>query len=92
GELDVDGEEAVDAVLRPLAARYDGSQVVFDCQALTFMDVAGLRALIKAVRRFAGQERVTLSGVQEPVLRLLEATNARHLFQVVERTGEPSAW
>ncbi|MCU1375414.1 MAG: Anti-sigma factor antagonist [Actinomycetia bacterium] len=92
GELDQRGEHAVDAALGPLVARYDASQVELDCGALTFVDPAGLSALIRAARGFGGEERITLRDVQPPVMRLLEVTNARHLFHVVDAEGEPCRW
>jgi anti-sigma B factor antagonist len=96
GELDIDGVPALTEALRPTIARYDPGQVTLDCTRLTFMDASGLGALVKYLRHRdeADDERPTLRGVGQAVMRLLRVTGTNVLFDIEElaaavRHGEP---
>lgn len=94
GELDVAGVDELADALGQIASQYDPGQVTLDCRALTFMDAAGLGALIRHLRRSGSGERPKLVGVNQAVLTILRVTDAISLFDVVPladaiRHGEP---
>jgi len=96
GELDINGVPTLTDVLRSIIARYDPGQVTLDCTRLTFMDAAGLGALVKYLhhRDDVDDDKPTLRGVGRAVMRLLRVTGTNALFDVEElaavvRHGEP---
>jgi anti-sigma B factor antagonist len=78
GELDLATAPALAGTVRGLDRA--GELVTLDLRALTFMDVAGLRALIDA-RRFVRRtgRRLQILGPGEQVARVLELTGTRDL-------------
>jgi anti-anti-sigma factor len=94
GELDVAGVPELLAALAPLAKRYRPEQVTIDCSALTFMDAAGLAAIIRSLQQRADAGKASLRGVNRVVLTILRVTGAWSLFDVdalgdAVRHGEP---
>ena len=85
GEFDYVGAPQVRQELD--AARGAGATaVVFDMRRVTFMDSAGLRVVVDAIRGL-GSQCVALAGTPDPVLRLLATTGLDQrlrLFSTVE--------
>lgn len=80
GELDIDG--APDVVRELVAAANDDvERVVLDVSHLSFLDSAGLRAILESRRNLQDAGVVfTVEGVSGPVERVLEATGVRKLL------------
>jgi anti-sigma B factor antagonist len=78
GELDIATAPELDGALRALDR--SGELVTLDLRALTFMDVAGLRALLDA-RRYVRQtgRRIQILGPLHDAARVLELTGTRDL-------------
>ena len=91
GELDIASAPVLqDAIER---ARQEGAgDVVVDLADLAFMDVGGLRVLIRADRRAeqAGG-RLTLANVRGEPRRLLTLTGAIEILKIGELPAEPDA-
>ncbi len=77
GEIDVaNADEVINQARR--AAACEGGPVLVDCLDVTFIDVAGLRALLRAQGELAGYGRdlrlVHLSSAITRILRILDVT------------------
>lgn len=83
GELDVSQARYLD--LPAIAARYDRAQVTFDCSRLTFMDLGGLDALLREVRRFSGPGKPRLLAARGFVRLLLDTTGATDQFELEDQ-------
>jgi anti-anti-sigma factor len=82
GDLDLCSARMVD--------RHDAS--VFDVSGVTFMDCAGIAALVRARdRALARGDSFTLEGVGAPVARVLEATRLASVFTVPATHEAPRA-
>jgi anti-sigma B factor antagonist len=87
GELDIASAPLLqDAIER--AREDDAENLVVDLRDLEFMDVSGLRILIRAHERAdeAGG-RLTLANVRKPVKRLLTLTGASEILSIGEPPG-----
>jgi anti-sigma B factor antagonist len=85
GELDVAGV----LVLRARLQQMDGQNIVLDCSGLTFIDCAGLGALIgEHRRRTPADSGLTLVAPSRCLTRLLELTGAEGLFPVQTASSE----
>jgi anti-anti-sigma factor len=89
GELDLAAADefwtALEPVLQP------GSSVVVDCAALTFLDSAGIRMMLRGTQRIGelgGGWRLT--AVQPPVLRVLELAGLTDLLSAGPDPDQPS--
>jgi len=60
GELDVSTLECLRDGVHGLAHRYDPDQITFDVTDLTFIDLYGVRQLLRLVNRFGPGDRPTL--------------------------------
>ena len=78
GELDIASSDLLDTTLRALAQRSQG-RVVVDLSRVTFMDSAGLRALVRARERMdqCGRWLVTRGASGQP-RRLLDIGRVRY--------------
>ena len=78
GEMDIASAELLESALRALAQHSYG-RVIVDLSRVTFMDSAGLRALIRARERMdlRGRWLVTRGATGQP-LRLLAIGRARY--------------
>ena len=86
GELDL---ATTPLLVRELeqAERGDPRLLVLDLAGVTFVDVAGLTAMLAAARRAsAGGRRVLVSGARAPIRRLFELTA---IDQTLEVASEP---
>ena len=84
GELDLSNVGRLRDVLNELYLRA-GTQVVVDLDQITFIDSAGLGALIGARRRaYAVNGSLTLVCTQERILRLLAITRLDRVFEIVD--------
>ena len=90
GEFDLTGTEAFRSTVRPLLARYDSSQMTFDCSGLRFLDVRGLRELL-ACAAGGTEGKVTLAGVNRLVRRLLDITDTTDVFEISAVTPSSSS-
>ena len=79
GELDIAGASELAGVIRGLDG--SGELVTLDLRALTFMDVAGLRAVLDA-RRIVGEHgrRMQILGPHHEAARVLELTGTGALL------------
>jgi anti-anti-sigma factor len=85
GELDLAGVPALRACL---AERHEGN-VVVDCSGLTFIDCAGLGALVGAHQdRARAGAQLTVLAPSHCLRRLLELTGADELLTVQATSGE----
>jgi anti-anti-sigma factor len=79
GDLDVASVPALRACLHQM----DGKDIVLDCSGLTFIDCAGLGALIgEHRRRSRADARLTLLAPSRSLTRLLELTGVNGLLPV----------
>jgi anti-anti-sigma factor len=88
GELDIASAPMLkDAIER--AREDDAEDLVVDLRDLEFMDVSGLRVLIRAHQHAeeAGG-RLRLANVRESVRRLLRLTGANEILSIEELPGE----
>jgi anti-anti-sigma factor len=74
GELDVTGVERLDAAMRPLTGQYDADQITIDCSGLSFIDLRGIRALLRIARINRSSGRMSLRGVPPLMQHILELT------------------
>jgi stage II sporulation protein AA (anti-sigma F factor antagonist) len=85
GELDVAGVPALRARLRQLGRK----DLVLDCSGLTFIDCAGLGALVGEHRRRArADSQLTLVAPSGCLTRLLELTGVDGLFPAQTASSE----
>jgi anti-sigma B factor antagonist len=95
GELDVAGVPELLEALAPISRRYRPDQVTLDCRDLTFMDAAGLGAIVRSLlEQHQGEAKPILRGVNQVVMTILRVTGAAALFDVealgeAVRHGEP---
>lgn len=88
GQMDISAAPHLRDVLERAAA--DGSHdVVVDLAEVTFIDCSGLRPLLEARARCG--DRFRLSGVTEPVARLLRLTDLDGTFGVLQQAAGSSA-
>lgn len=52
-----------------------GKQIVFDLSAVPYMDLAGLAALVQAMRRVGASSEAAIGRLQPPVRRLLQSAS-----------------
>ena len=65
------------------AIRSQGAQVIVDISPIAYMDTAGLATLLEALRIAHKQgKRLVLEGIQDQPLRLFEATELDHVFEI----------
>lgn len=80
GELDLASSGHLEAVIRE-ARRATAPLMVVDLEKLRFIDMAGLRVLIKAREQAEGEgRRLVLANVREPVRRVLALARVEALF------------
>jgi len=77
-------DNAVDMrLLLAEAIRSQGAQVIVDISMIAYMDTAGLATLLEALRIAHRQgKRLVLEGIQDQPLRLFEATELDHVFEI----------
>ena len=81
GEVDIAGRaDLAEAVLQPSA----DDPIIFDLVGVTFIDSAGLAALLDATRRPAG---AILIAVSDPVRRLIALSGTADLFDDGSENG-----
>ncbi|ACU76017.1 anti-sigma-factor antagonist [Catenulispora acidiphila DSM 44928] len=57
------------------------TDLVIDCSRITFLDSMGLRVLVHAMQRAAGNGRdIAIAAPSDPVLRVLDLAGIRSLF------------
>ena len=84
GEVDLSNVGRLRDVLNELYL-HTGTQVVVDLDQVTFIDSAGLGALIGARRRaYAVNGTFTLVCTQERILRVLAITRLDRVFEIVD--------
>ena len=77
GELDLESSPALEEELRRVEDT-DAERIVLDLGALDFIDSSGLRILVRAKHRGAGDaERLELQGAKGQVARVLRITGLR---------------
>lgn len=87
GEVDIVTVESFDQALQD-AQR--SPRVVVDLSGVTFMDSAGINALVGAYHRVAADGELRLVGLRSNVRRVFEITGLLELFEV-DLSGEPAA-
>jgi len=77
-------DNAVDMrLLLAEAIRSQGAQVIVDISPIAYMDTAGLATLLEALRiAYKQGKRLVLVGIQDQPLRLFEATELDHVFEI----------
>jgi anti-sigma B factor antagonist len=77
-------DNAVDMrLLLAEAIRSQGAQVIVDISMIAYMDTAGLATLLEALRIAHKQgKNLVLEGIQDQPLRLFEATELDHVFEI----------
>lgn len=88
GELDLASfprfEHAIDRAMEP-APRL----LVLDLQALDFMDVAGLRSVVRSSERLRGTGgRLVVAAAAPGILRLLALTRQEGVLELADTAGE----
>jgi anti-sigma B factor antagonist len=74
GEIDIANIGAFESALTALTARADGHRLVVDATGLTYLDSVGIKALMRAQRRYDHGSRIALRNVTPAVRRVLELT------------------
>lgn len=77
GELDMAGALTLSETLGAHAGGVDGARLEVDCSAWSFVDAAGVRALLAWADR---ADRVALHGLRPPVAHVLELCGAMDAF------------
>lgn len=85
GELDLDGAPLLAAHVEVLTDN-STKHLLFDCEALSFVDSSGIRVLIRAHQTVNGG--VGLVGLQKPVQRLIELVGLSEEFATFNSIGE----
>ena len=81
GELDAYSAPAVEEQITALMGT--GARVVLELSETSFLDSSGLRAILTANRRLAGEQgTLVLRAPSEPVVRLLEITGLTEHFVI----------
>jgi anti-sigma B factor antagonist len=84
GEVDV---ATVESFRHALLAAQRSHRVVVDLSAVTFMDSAGVNALVGAYHRVSGDDELRLVGLRPNVRRVFEITGLLELFGVEPSHG-----
>ena len=87
GELDIATGPALDARLGRALAGHRGDGLVLDLTAVTFLDCAGLRPVVRASNRLG--RRLCLRGVRGQVARLLDLTDVTASLRILP---DAQAW
>lgn len=75
GEIDLAAAPRVESAIEEALAGEDGTEITIDLAAVTFLDSTGLRVLVTAHARCAGEGRnLTLVNPSPAVSRILEIT------------------
>jgi anti-sigma B factor antagonist len=84
GELDIaTGSQVIDATRRAL--RHRPARLLVDLSAIDFLDLTGVRALIRCRRMaVAKQSGFLLTAPNPRVLNLLDLTGLRAVFEIVD--------
>jgi anti-anti-sigma factor len=83
GEIDVSNADGLLTTLRRVAGQEPGD-VVVDCMDLTFIDAAGIRALIRVHRELAQEQRDLRLVHPSPVLtRMLQVLDLTYLLHPI---------
>ena len=82
GELDLNGTALLDERMRPLTGQYDADQIAIDCTGLDFIDLQGLRAMVKIARINRHTGRMHLRGASELLLQTLELLDLAETFEI----------
>jgi anti-anti-sigma factor len=72
GEVDLANASQLEAALGELIGQSDGHPLVIDAGALTYIDSTGIRALMRAQRRYDHGTRIEIRGATPAVRRLLD--------------------
>lgn len=84
GELDASNSSELVSVFDPLL-KEGNRKFIIDLQKVSFVDSAGLSALVKLLKRTRGQSaRLFLAGSQDPVRRVLQLTRLDRAFDIAE--------
>ena len=86
GELDLNGTALLDAQMRPLTGQYDADQIAIDCSELDFIDLQGVRALLRIARINRHTGRMQLRGASPLLVQTLELLGHGETFEI-EREG-----
>jgi stage II sporulation protein AA (anti-sigma F factor antagonist) len=89
GELDQEEADRLHAGIEEVVQRHAPASIDIDATQLTFLDSAGIRALLTC-HRSAGQNgsRMSISQVHPHVFQVLEITGLLELFAVVEKAAD----
>jgi anti-sigma B factor antagonist len=91
GEVDLSSAHAVEQCLSTVLAR-EALAIVLDLSRMEFVDVAGLRVLLRAERRAASRGRpFVLAGPRPAVARLLVVTDLDRRFTIFPTVAEAAA-
>ena len=83
GEVDLSNHEALGRVLAARAATGEGD-VHVDVSALTFVDVQGLRTLVRAAAGLRGGRRLVLDRPRPAMRRILRITGWLHRIHLAD--------
>ncbi|AEV83145.2 Anti-sigma F factor antagonist [Actinoplanes sp. SE50/110] len=91
GELDQEETDRLHAGITDLAHRYASAPIHIDATRLTFLDSAGIRALLICRKRLeqAGS-RMSMPRVHPHVFQVLQITGLLDVFGVTEQTAGPA--
>jgi anti-anti-sigma factor len=91
GELDGEETERLRAGFADLVQRHAPAPIHIDATGLTFLDSAGIRALLTC-RRMAERagSRMSMPRVHPSVLQVLQITGLLTVFDIDGQTGSPS--
>lgn len=87
GELDMAGALTLGTTLAPLAGVDHAVQVEVDCAGWTFVDAAGVRALLTWATRAGGIGTVRLHDLRPSVAHVLALCGALGSFEIGERVA-----
>jgi anti-anti-sigma factor len=82
GELDLDGVPDLRDALASLRHRYDGAQVTLECGDLSFVDAAGVDALVRAARAWGPDDRMVLRHARPGVTDVIAACGVTPWFDL----------
>jgi anti-sigma B factor antagonist len=82
GEIDLHVSPSVTALLNAMIEKMP-ERLVVDLSSVTYIDSAGLAALIGAMQRVEGYGgKFLLAGLQETVLKIFESSRLDQVFQI----------
>lgn len=88
GDLDMTGGPVLHSAI--LAVESDAQPLILDLEHVQFVDSSGLRTMLAAVHRAgASVNRVTLRHVGPELIRLLDITGTRAMFDIEAETAAP---